>query len=71
MPNRCYEIHVSGSVDDRLLAELPGLTVGPPEIRTVLYGPDLDQSALYGLLDQLQALGLDLVEVRTTDDTGA
>jgi hypothetical protein len=31
---------------------------------TVLHGPVPDQEALYALLDRIQALGLDLIEVR-------
>jgi hypothetical protein len=31
---------------------------------TVLYGPVQDQAALNGLLDQIQSLGLELVEIR-------
>jgi hypothetical protein len=33
---------------------------------TVLTGPLADQAALYGLLAQLEALGLELLEVRRT-----
>jgi hypothetical protein len=33
----------------------------------VLTGPLADQAALYGLLAQLEALGLELLEVRRTD----
>jgi hypothetical protein len=29
-----------------------------------LYGPVQDQAALYGLLDRIQSLGLELVEIR-------
>jgi hypothetical protein len=37
-------------------------TVEPVE--TVLYGPVPDQSALHGLLDRIESLGLELVEIR-------
>jgi hypothetical protein len=33
-------------------------------VETVLYGPVQDQAALYGLLDRIQSLGLELVEIR-------
>ena len=35
---------------------------------TVLTGPLEDQSALFGVLAQIEALGLDLVELRQVDD---
>ncbi|MEK8171765.1 hypothetical protein NKH77_27560 [Streptomyces sp. M19] len=38
------------------------ITVNPAE--TVLHGPGLDQAGLYGVLDRIQSLGLELVEVR-------
>jgi hypothetical protein len=31
---------------------------------TVLHGPVTDQAGLHGLLDQIQSLGLELIEVR-------
>jgi len=37
-------------------------------VETVLHGPVQDQAALYGLLDRIQALGLELVEVRRLPD---
>jgi hypothetical protein len=40
-------------------------------VETVIHGPVQDQAALYGLLDQIQALGLELVEVRRLPDTPA
>lgn len=59
-----YEIRIRGGVSEQLLATFERMeaTVGAQE--TVLRGPPLDQAALHGLLDRIQALGLELVEVR-------
>ena len=38
----------------------------PPE--TILRGSVEDQAALHGILQQIEALGLELVEVRQVDD---
>ena len=67
MPDRQWEIHISGVVPDSVLAELDGLealeaTVEPAT--TVLYGWLPDEAALYGVLARVQSLGLRLVEVR-------
>jgi len=61
---KAFEIHVRGSVSPEVLEEFEDLeaTVVPAE--TVLTGVVPDQAALYGVLNRLQALGLDLVEVR-------
>ncbi|PSM40912.1 hypothetical protein C6Y14_23175 [Streptomyces dioscori] len=59
-----FEIRIKGRVSQAFrsaFAELT-VTVSPPE--TVLHGARLDQAALYGILDRIQALGLELVEVR-------
>ena len=63
-----YEIRVRGRLTDSLLAAFEGMraSVEPPE--TVLQGPVQDQAALYGLLDRIQALGLELLEVRRLPD---
>jgi hypothetical protein len=63
-----YEIRVRGRLTDSLLAAFEGMraSVEPPE--TVLQGPVRDQAALYGLLDRIQALGLELLEVRRLPD---
>jgi hypothetical protein len=66
-----YEIRIKGRLSDSLLAAFEGLTasVEPVEpVETVLHGPVQDQAALYGLLDRIQALGLELVEVRRLPD---
>ncbi|TDC17025.1 hypothetical protein E1284_10605 [Actinomadura bangladeshensis] len=59
-----YEIRIKGRVGAslRLAFEELSVTLNPGE--TVLCGRGLDQAALYGILDRVQALGFDLVGVR-------
>lgn len=59
-----YEIHIKGRVGEELLGAFEGMDATVQSVETVLRGPVVDQSALHGLLDQIQALGLELVEVR-------
>jgi hypothetical protein len=59
-----YEIRVRGRLTDSLLAAFEGMRASVEPVETVLHGPVRDQAALHGLLDQIQALGLELVEVR-------
>ncbi|WP_199487596.1 hypothetical protein [Actinomadura spongiicola] len=64
-PRACdYEIRINGRVGEslRLAFEELSVTLNPAE--TVLRGRELDQAALYGILDRIQALGFELVEVR-------
>ena len=62
----CYEIRVRGRLSGMLLGAFPGLRAQAHGAETVLTGPLADQAALYGLLAQLEALGLELLEVRRT-----
>jgi hypothetical protein len=62
----CYEIHIRGSLGDTLLGAFPDLRAQVHGTETVLAGPLADQAALYGLLAQIEALGLELLEVRRT-----
>jgi hypothetical protein len=65
--NTRYEIRIRGVLSDAQLDTLRGLS---PEVlggETVLRGV-LDQSALYGVLAQIEALGIELLEVRRTSD---
>jgi hypothetical protein len=59
-----YEFRIRGRVGERLLSSFGGLDaeVRPPE--TILRGSIEDQAALHGVLQQIEALGLELVEVR-------
>lgn len=59
-----YEIRVKGRVSEQVLSAFDGMEATVQSVETVLRGRVLDQSALHGLLDRIQALGLELVEVR-------
>ena len=59
-----YEIRVKGRLSDSLVAAFEGMRASVEPVETVLHGPIQDQAALYGLLDRIQELGLELVEVR-------
>jgi hypothetical protein len=61
-----YEIRVRGLLGGVLLDAFPGLLAQTHGSETVLSGPVADQAALYGLLAQIEALGLELLEVRRT-----
>jgi hypothetical protein len=62
-----YEIHVRGQLGGALLGAFPDLQAQAREAQTVLTGSLADQAALYGLLAQIEALGLELLEVRRLD----
>jgi hypothetical protein len=63
-----YEIRVKGRLTDSLMAAFEGMQASVEPVETVIHGPVQDQAALYGLLDRIQALGLELVEVRRLPD---
>jgi hypothetical protein len=58
-----YSIRIRGHLGDTLLSAFPALVPLWDGADTVLSGP-LDRAALYGVLAEVEALGLDLVEVR-------
>lgn len=61
---RRYEIRVRGLIGLTLMQAFPtltGVSAGPD---TLLTGPLPDQSALYGVIHQLEALGLELLGIR-------
>jgi hypothetical protein len=49
-----------------MLGAFPALHAEPDGDDTLLTGPLPDQAALYGVLDQIEALGLELLDVRRT-----
>jgi hypothetical protein len=69
-----YEVTVRGRLSAALASEFEQLRLvaTPRAPETVLHGWLEDQSALHGVLRRIEALGLDLVEVRQVSaDRGA
>ena len=58
-----YTIRIHGHLGAMVLAAFPAMQPQQHGADTVLTGL-LDRSALYGVLDQIDALGLDLLEIR-------
>ena len=61
---RRYEICVGGRLGDTIRSAFPDLRARARGGDTVLVGVLADQAALYGVLAQMEALGLELIEVR-------
>jgi hypothetical protein len=61
---RRYEIWVRGHLGETMRSAFPALRAQPHGEDTVLTGALPDQSALYGVLAEIEALGLELLEVR-------
>ena len=59
-----YEIRVRGHLGAKMLRAFPALAAQTRGEDTLLSGCLLDQAAMYGVLGQLEALGLELLEVR-------
>ena len=59
-----YEFRVSGHLGPTVLMAFPALVPEQQGAETVLAGLLPDTAALYGVLAEIEALGLDLLEVR-------
>jgi len=59
-----YEIRIRGTMSDRLLSAFPEMQARAHHRETVLSGALPDQAALHGVLGRIEALGLELLEVR-------
>ena len=59
-----YEIRVRGPIGPTMIQAFPTLSVSRTGQDTLLIGSLPDQSALYGVIHQLEALGLRLLEIR-------
>jgi hypothetical protein len=61
---RRYEIRVRGPIGPTLMQAFPALSAASRGKDTLLCGSLPDQSALYGVIHQFEALGLELLEIR-------
>jgi len=61
-----YELRIRGRLSSTLINEFEELSLaaGVEPVETILAGPVEDQAALHGLIRRIEALGLELVEVR-------
>ena len=59
-----YEISVRGHLGETMRSAFPALRAQPRGPDTVLIGALPDQAALHGVLAEIDALGLELLEVR-------
>lgn len=58
-----YVIRVNGTLSRELTDAFPSMTADPEPAQTVLHGYLADQSALAGILNHLDMLGVSIVEV--------
>jgi hypothetical protein len=65
-----YAIRINGHLGATLLSAFPAMVTQQDGPATVLTGV-MDQPALYGVLAEIEALGLDLLEVRQLPTTPA
>ena len=64
-----YTIRIEGHLGATALCAFPSLHAEYQATQTVLTG-DLDRAAVYGTLSLLEMLGLDLVELRRSPESG-
>ena len=62
-----YEIRVKGRLSDTVTGVFEDFTASVKPAETTLRGEIRDQSELHGLLEQIQSLGLELIEVKRLD----
>ncbi|MGY1616749.1 hypothetical protein ACI797_08385 [Geodermatophilus sp. SYSU D00691] len=68
MPERYYRITVQGVLTERLAPAFEPLRLaGVDEGRTALSGVCIDPAALYGVLDRIRDLGLELLALESCD----
>jgi len=58
-----YRIVVRGRLSERLGSAFAGMALEPQDGTTALVGVVADQSHLFGLLERVQSLGLELLRV--------
>jgi hypothetical protein len=65
-----YELRIRGRLSSTLINEFNELSLAASvePVETILAGPVQDQAALHGLIRRIEALGLELVELRRLPD---
>jgi hypothetical protein len=71
VPETLYEIRIRGRVSQTVLDTFDQMESSAERVETILHGPVRDQAELHGLLHRIQALGLELVEVRRLPESDA
>lgn len=62
--NANYHILVKGHLDERWLRSFEGLTISfEPDSATLISG-EMDQAALFGVLNRIRDLGLEIISVQ-------
>ena len=64
-----YRFCVRGRLTERLAMALEGMTLCPGTVDSTFTGEVKDQSQLYGLLDRISDLGLELISVQPQTET--
>jgi hypothetical protein len=59
-----YQVRVRGHLGETIGSAFPDLKIRRQGDETILTGEFADQAALYGVLAEIEALGLELIEVR-------
>ena len=67
MAHRYYRIRIRGTLGARFADSFESMSLGYEGGDTVLSGECVDSSALFGVLDQLRDLGLELLDVRSVE----
>ncbi len=66
--NACYHIYVDGRLDERWLRWFEGHTVVYLDNgKTLIVLTAVDQSALFGVINRIRDLGLELISVQKDD----
>jgi hypothetical protein len=65
---KAFEIRVRGAMTAEELEDFENLSAETVPAQTILIGALPDQSALYGLINRLQSLGLELMAVRGLEE---
>jgi hypothetical protein len=71
VPSSYYEIRVGGVLPPEALLDYERLIASVEPVGTVVHGQLPDQAALQGLLVRLEALGVQVIEVRKLREPGA